>query len=501
MCLLLLLLVVAMSSLWLASSQNGLGCESSCGNATIAYPFGSREGCYYSPDFLVTCGQSSTGEPIPFFQNISRNVVITSMTPSKSEMEIQMFIASDCYNRSGPTRDQFAYLRINDFRVSTKNRFIAIGCDTHAFINGVLGNDTISTGCISSCASKTHITNGSCTGVGCCEIAIPNGMSSFTMSIDSYRNHTNITDFNPCSYAFLVEEGKYNFSSNDLLDFRSDQKMLMVLDWAIGNDTCDMVNKEAHSFLCKRNSVCDQSYAGPGYRCRCLEGYEGNPYTEIGCKDINECESKNHGCVHKCNDKEGYYECSCPKGYTGDGKIDGSGCRADQSLVIKIAISTSAAATFLLIFVTWSYFGLKKRRLMILREKFFRQNGGIMLQQRISGDGGSRDQARVFTINELKNATNNYDESRIIGKGGFGTVYKGVLSDNRIVAIKKSKLPDQTETQIEQFINEVVILSQINHRNVVKLIGCCLEQKSLYWCTSSFQMAPSLIISTMKVSH
>ncbi|KAJ0662726.1 putative protein kinase RLK-Pelle-WAK family [Helianthus annuus] len=140
-----------------------------------------------------------------------------------------------------------------------------------------------------------------------------------------------------------------------------------------------------------------------------------------------------------------------------------------------VVTGISTSAIFLLIFITWLYLLHKKRKLMTMREKFFKQNGGIMLQQRISGDGGSHDQARVFMIEELKKATNNYDESRIIGKGGYGTVYKGVLSDNIEVAIKKSKLADQTQTQIEQFVNEVVILSQINHRNVVKLIGCCLE--------------------------
>lgn len=122
---------------------------------------------------------------------------------------------------------------------------------------------------------------------------------------------------------------------------------------------------------------------------------------------------------------------------------------------------------------SWIYWGLKKRRLIKLKEKFFQLNGGLLLEQQLPSERRSARTTRIFTEDELRKATNNYDQRRVLGQGGSGTVYKGVLADNRIVAIKKAKIGDQS--QIKQFINEVLVLSQINHRNVVKLLGCCLE--------------------------
>ena len=127
----------------------------------------------------------------------------------------------------------------------------------------------------------------------------------------------------------------------------------------------------------------------------------------------------------------------------------------------------------MLVCSSWLYLIVKQRKLIKLKKRFFEQNGGLILQQKLSKQENSTAIAKIFTKEELQKATKNYDETLIIGRGGFGIVYKGILLDNRIVAIKKSKIVD--ENQIEQFINEVLVLSQINHRNVVKLLGCCLE--------------------------
>ena len=131
--------------------------------------------------------------------------------------------------------------------------------------------------------------------------------------------------------------------------------------------------------------------------------------------------------------------------------------------------------TFILFFLgTFSYLMYHKRKFIKLREKFFEQNGGLILKQKLSTrEDSSTESTKIFTQDQLNKATKQFDESLIIGKGGFGTVYKGFLDDKRIVAIKKSKIIDRS--QIQQFINEVVVLSQINHRNVVKLLGCCLD--------------------------
>ena len=116
---------------------------------------------------------------------------------------------------------------------------------------------------------------------------------------------------------------------------------------------------------------------------------------------------------------------------------------------------------------------VKKRNNIKRKENFFKRNGGLLLKQQLSSSEVNVEKTKLFNSKELEKATDHFNLNRILGQGGQGTVYKGMLVDGRIVAVKKSKVID--EAKLEEFINEVVILSQINHRNVVKLLGCCLE--------------------------
>ncbi|KAF8396190.1 hypothetical protein HHK36_017803 [Tetracentron sinense] len=270
----------------------------------------------------------------------------------------------------------------------------------------------------------------------------------------------------------MAEKEWFNFTLSDLAadGYVDRENIPVVLDWAIGNKTCEEVRREeSASLACAANSDCTTN--GPGYRCYCNKGYLGNPYLSQGCQDINEC--ADNPCEGICHNTIGNYSCSCKDGYHGDGRKNGSGCTPDTFPVIIVVSGIGLGFLFLFASSSWLYWALKRRRLIKLREKFFQQNGGMVLQQQIARHRGVSEMAKIFTIQDMKKATNNYHESRVLGQGGYGTVYKGILPDNRVVAIKKSKIMNQS--QIIQFINEVDILSQINHRNVVKLLGCCLE--------------------------
>ncbi|KAG6696132.1 hypothetical protein I3842_09G132100 [Carya illinoinensis] len=87
-------------------------------------------------------------------------------------------------------------------------------------------------------------------------------------------------------------------------------------------------------------------------------------------------------------------------------------------------------------------------------------------------------QTGFFTYRQIKAATNNFDVANKIGEGGFGSVYKGVLLDYTIIAVKK--LSSRSNQGNREFVNEIGMISALKHPNLVRLYGCCVEGSQLF---------------------
>uniref|UniRef100_A0A0D9ZWD4 non-specific serine/threonine protein kinase n=1 Tax=Oryza glumipatula TaxID=40148 RepID=A0A0D9ZWD4_9ORYZ len=82
----------------------------------------------------------------------------------------------------------------------------------------------------------------------------------------------------------------------------------------------------------------------------------------------------------------------------------------------------------------------------------------------------------VFSYAELKLATENFSSQNILGEGGFGPVYKGKLLDGRVIAVKQ--LSQSSHQGTNQFVTEAATISAVQHRNLVRLHGCCIDSKT-----------------------
>ncbi|KAL3517758.1 hypothetical protein ACH5RR_020347 [Cinchona calisaya] len=82
---------------------------------------------------------------------------------------------------------------------------------------------------------------------------------------------------------------------------------------------------------------------------------------------------------------------------------------------------------------------------------------------------------KTFSLAELERATEKFSSKRILGEGGFGRVYQGLMEDGTDVAVKL--LTRDIQNGHREFISEVEMLSRLHHRNLVKLIGICIEER------------------------
>ncbi|XP_057246986.1 wall-associated receptor kinase-like 2 [Beta vulgaris subsp. vulgaris] len=468
------LLVVAIGGLleiWLAVATPRIakpGCEDRCGNVSIPYPFGIGPNCYHNPWFDVECWLESDGFLMKWTTELDFIISGSQINwdPVKGE---RTFVTTNpchgfCISRESDDTSHLmekpSYnLTGSPFLFSRKRNVLLVsGCG-----GGVLlRNKNMQTvaGCAAVCINRSA-PGKECYGVGCCQ-------TTFSYSIDYYdfefvnmalaRPTNDLSYSSPCTYAVLVDSTWIINKSKDINFSNYDNEICgqgeanVVLEWTVTDLPIQSPSYANSSCVYKTASVDD---AG-GYICRCREEFfEGNPYLPYGCQVVSECED----CVQECISL-GNHTFGCPQKAE---KVN------TTSIALGLGLGISFVVFLVLFGVYWLYHMLKRRRNIRLKAMYFEKNGGLLLKQQLPSEEGDN----IFTSDELEKATDQYNEDRVLGQGGQGTVYKGMLSDGKIVAIKKSKIVD--ESQLSVFINEVVILSQINHRNVVRLLGCCLE--------------------------
>ncbi|VAH98201.1 unnamed protein product [Triticum turgidum subsp. durum] len=447
------------------------GCSDKCGNVNIPYPFGTRKGCFREP-FNVTCNETGA-----YLASTEVRVLDINLTVGEIRV-LNPRISWECNYTNGTSGNGSDGLSLDPFHKlsNTKNKLISIGCATLGLILGVTKGKNqlefpIVNTCYSVCTDANSVDDSTkCVGMGCCQTPLPGNISSFN-TVSSSLSFTNSTSqsFSPCSYSFVAEEDRFKFdrsyvSSTNFLNKYTDGVPL-VLDWVVGNESCSEATKMGSQYACKdMNSKCVDVSNGPGYRCNCSEGYEGNPYLQGGSTSVN---LQTSPCILAKVNAQIPLETTAVSAHQDSGAMIQRAYPAFQLTQRKLL----RWSIFLMVCIFALRAEYQKRKLAKEKDKFFDQNGGQILYRQIMSK--QVDTLRIFTEEDLKKATDGFDKSRELGKGGHGTVYKGVLKDNRVVAVKRSKIMNVAET--DEFVQEIIILSQTNHRNVVRLLGCCLE--------------------------
>ncbi|KAL9377309.1 hypothetical protein Peur_031429 [Populus x canadensis] len=425
------------------------GCEYSCGRIDIPYPFGEKEGCYLDERFKILC--NSSGVPKLTINGTVLEVNNISVDDSTIEVMFPIVFA----NCSGKDRNTVVDLEGSPFVFSSENYFIARGCSNLALMNQ---NQSTIGGCVSICRkNKSDSKMASCSGTDCCQTTIPSFLKVFNVTMKGVDDGKGSSGEKQCRYAYLIYQRRINYGryysvggNFDPYDKRDSDYVPVVLDWGIDRRVFEsLVNNGSfrnpgYSYSrCKNvTSSINSTNQSSAVKCSCYPGFKGNPYLYGSCT--------HEGIPYfPYNDR-----------------------RKIKAKMAGIGVGVGFGA-LLLIGLWWLYKVFKRKRSEKLKKKYFKRNGGLLLQEQLSSGEVNVEKIKMFPSKELDKATDHYNVNRTLGQGGQGTVYKGMLADGKIVAVKKSKVID--EGNLRQFINEVVLLSQINHRNVVKLLGCCLE--------------------------
>eukprot|EP01018_Ginkgo_biloba_P025190 Gb_00622 [translate_table: standard] len=213
----------------------------------------------------------------------------------------------------------------------------------------------------------------------------------------------------------------------------------LKLEWGVLG-TCNDVH-------CAPNAYCEKTVAvKDGVRCTCKNDYAGDGFAEGG------------GCVKVCTRH-------------GEKAYD-KHCRSQPNVLMIVVIAAGILAAATIAAAILIAFALLRRR----KSLSFRNSRG-------RGDGSQLASllpmhaetftTELFSYKTLEKATKGFAATQKCGHGACGTVYAGKLHDGRLVAVKRMHYG--SSEGVQQLLNEISVLSTVTHKNLVQLLGCCLE--------------------------
>ncbi|WVZ26064.1 hypothetical protein V8G54_004608 [Vigna mungo] len=282
-------------------------------------------------------------------------------------------------------------------------------------------------------------------------------------SVDSnlfrYLNVRNITIYYGCPYS-LISNITRSFQCKD-----DGNKSAFYGDPASGKvQDCDGARIEVQVA-----QELDPDGGIQGLNKALSEGFEIHLISEAQVQQCLKCVSTNGTCGAN---NESQFSCFCPNGSEGLDCSNSDKWNWRRKLVIGVAAAVISGIVFSLGF--YIYYGRlkKKNHLREVTSSVIYNSKGISHSSSLEDyeKGNKYIGVHFFTYSELEEATNFFNPDRELGDGGFGKVYFGKLQDGRLVAVKR--MYENSLKRVEQFVNEVEILTGLHHQNLVSLYGC-----------------------------
>ncbi|CAD6258106.1 unnamed protein product [Miscanthus lutarioriparius] len=216
---------------WLAAGESEIGgaeCQRSCGGVDIPFPFGMGTDHCWLLGFEISCKDTGNGVLKPFLVTMNHRtkgkdavVEVLNISLEQGEVKVLHSISSYCYDAASGmmVSSEWSWSLANYSFSSTANKFTVVGCRALAYIGDTRGNNVAAmyqTGCVAMCFDGKMSLN-PCSGMGCCQTAIPKGLQYYQVWFDHRLNMSGIDGgggLGPCSFAVLMDSSNFTSSTS-----------------------------------------------------------------------------------------------------------------------------------------------------------------------------------------------------------------------------------------------------------------------------------------------